>query len=76
MEPASDEERVDGARDGVALRDTLFKVELRSLTLRDNEGNRRSSLLVRLCDDASSERRRLAWRSSELQWVKYSSSGS
>jgi len=76
MEPASDEDRVDGTRDGVALRDALLSVELRSRTLRDNEGKRLSSLLVMLWADASSDRRRLAIRSSEPQVVKYSSWGS
>ena len=76
MEPASDEDRVDGTRDGVALRDALLSVELRSRTLRDNEGKRLSSLLVMLWADASSDRRRLATRSSEPEVVKYSSWGS
>lgn len=60
MEPASDDERVDGTREGVALRDTLLRVELRSLTLRDSEGKRLSSLPAMLCAEASRERRLLA----------------
>lgn len=59
-----DEERVDGCRDGVALLDTLPSVELRSLTLRDNDGNRLSNFPAMLCADASSDRRRLANRNS------------
>jgi hypothetical protein len=59
-----DDERVDGTREGVALLDTRPRVELRSLTLRDSEGNRLSSLPAMLCADASSDRRRLASRNS------------
>jgi hypothetical protein len=73
MEPASDDDRVEGTLEGVALRDTLLRVELRSRTLRDNEGKRLSSLPAMLCADASNDRRRLARRSSESQVVKYSS---
>jgi hypothetical protein len=76
MEPASDDDRVDGTREGVALRDALLRVELRSRTLRDNEGKRLSSLPAMLCAEASNDRRRLARRSSESQVVKYSSWGS
>jgi len=71
-----EDERVDGTRDGVALRDALVRVELRSLTLRDSEGNLLSSLPAMLCADASSDLRRLANRNS-VSWVlKYSFSGS
>lgn len=73
MEPASDDDRVDGTRDGVALRATLLRVELRSLTLRDSEGKRLSSLPAMLCAEASNDFRRFARRSSESQVVKYSS---
>jgi len=59
-----DDERVDGTRDGVALLDTLPRVELRSRTLRDNDGNRLSNFPAMLCADASSDRRRLASRNS------------
>lgn len=59
-----DDERVDGTQDGVALLDARPKVELRSLTLRDNDGNRRSSLPAMLFAEVSSDRRRLAMRSS------------
>ena len=67
---------MEGTREGVALRDALLRVELRSRTLRDNEGKRLSSLPAILWADASSDRRRLAIRSSEPQVVKYSSWGS
>jgi hypothetical protein len=35
-----DDERVEGTRDGVALLDTLLRVELRSVNLRENDGKR------------------------------------
>jgi hypothetical protein len=58
-----DDVRVDGTRDGVALREERpscnVEALLRSLTLRDSDGNRRSILLVRLCGDGSADRRRL-----------------
>lgn len=59
-----DDERVDGTREGVALREARPRFELRSLTLRDNEGKRLSSFPARLCADASSDRRRFANRNS------------
>jgi len=76
MEPASDEERVEGTLEGVALRDTLLSVEPRSRTLRDSEGKRLSILPAMLCAETSRERLRFARRSSESQVVKYSSWGS
>jgi hypothetical protein len=59
-----DDERVDGTREGVALLETRPRVELRSLTLRDNDGNRRSNFPAMLCADASRDRRRFASRNS------------
>lgn len=59
-----DDERVDGTLDGVWLLDTLLRVELRSRTLRDNDGKRLSNLPAMLCADASRDRRRFASRSS------------
>lgn len=67
MEPASDDERVEGTIDGGALRDALLKLELRSLTLREKDEKRRSSLPVMLFAEVSSDRRRLAWRNSKSQ---------
>lgn len=56
-----DEERVDGTREGVALRELRPNVDvpLRSLNLRVNEGNLDSILLVMLVADDSADRRRL-----------------
>jgi hypothetical protein len=71
-----DDERVEGTRDGVALLDTLLRVELRSVNLRENDGKRLSNLPAMLCADASRERLRFAMRSSVSWVVKYSFSGS
>jgi hypothetical protein len=56
-----DEERVDGTREGVALRELRPSVDvlLRSLSLRVNEGNLVSILLLMLFADDSADRRRL-----------------
>jgi hypothetical protein len=61
MELVSDDVRVDGARDGVALRDGLLKVDalFRSRTFRDKEGKLRSSRWVTLCALVSTDRRLL-----------------
>jgi hypothetical protein len=71
-----DDERVEGTPDGVALLDTLLRVELRSVNLRENDGKRLSNFPAMLCADASRERLRLAMRSSVSWVVKYSFSGS
>jgi len=71
-----DEDRVEGTRDGVSLLEILVKLEdalLRSLTLRDREGKRRSILLVMLLAEDSRERLRLAMRISASTDRKYSS---
>lgn len=76
MELVIDDDRVDGTRDGVSLLEALVKLDdarLRSFTLRDKEGNRRSSLLVMLLAEDSKERRRLAMRISASTDRKYSS---
>jgi hypothetical protein len=76
MELWIDDERVDGTREGVALLDTLLRVELRSRTLREKDGNRLSNFPAMLYADASRDRRRLASRNSVSWLVKYSFSGS
>ena len=76
MELVIDDDRVDGTREGVSLLDTLVKLDealLRSLTLRDKEGKRRSILLVMLLAEDSRDRRRLAMRISASTERKYSS---
>jgi hypothetical protein len=57
MELVIDDVRVDGALDGVVLRDGLLRVDalLRSRTLR-KEGKLRSSRLVTLCALDSTDR--------------------
>lgn len=74
MEPASDEERVEGTLEGVVLRETLLRLEVRSRTLRDSEGKRLSILPAKLWAEASSDRLLFADCSPESQGVaKYSS---
>lgn len=74
MELVIEDDRVDGTLDGVLLLETLLKVEdpSRSLSLREKEGNLRSILLVMLCADEPSDRRRLARWDSVSKVLKYS----
>jgi hypothetical protein len=71
-----EDDRVDGTREGVALLETLLRVELRSRTLRENDGKRLSNFPAMLCAEASRDRLRFASRNSVSWLVKYSSSGS
>jgi hypothetical protein len=76
MELWIEDERVDGTREGVALRDALLRVELRSLTLREKDGNRLSNFPAMLYAEASRDLRLFASRNSISWLVKYSFSGS
>lgn len=66
----------DGALEGVALRELVPKVEalLRSRTLRENDGNLLSILLVKLGAGSSPDRRRLArWKTESVSSTSHAS---